>query len=66
MWSLVCSIIIHSSMSLSGERESLLTREMKELNSKLSTKTDELDEAIKSKYIYEVCIYNLITYLREY
>ena len=35
-------------MSLSGGRESLLTREVKDLKSKLMTKTDELNEAIKS------------------
>ena len=41
-------------MSLSGEREGMLTREMEDLKSKLMTKTDELNGAIKSNS--EVCI----------
>ena len=40
-------------MSLSEERESLLTREIEDLKSKLMTKTDELNEAIKRNS--EVC-----------
>ena len=40
-------------MSLSGGRESLLTREIEDLKSKLMTKTDELNEAIESNS--EVC-----------
>ena len=34
-------------MSLSEKRESRLTREIEDLKSKLMTKTDELNEAIK-------------------
>ena len=40
-------------MSLREGRESLLTREIKELKNKLMTKTDELDKAIKRNS--EVC-----------
>ena len=51
MW-YICSIITHI-MSLSGGRESLLTRQIENLKSKLMIKTDELNEAIKSNS--EVC-----------
>ena len=44
-------------MSLSGERESLLTRENEDLKSKLMTKSDELSEANKSNS--EVCTINV-------
>ena len=41
-------------MSLSGRRESLLTREIVDLKTKLMTKTDELNEAIKrNSEVYE-------------
>ena len=40
-------------MSLSGGRESLLTREIEDLKSKLMAKTDELAEANRSNF--EVC-----------
>ena len=41
-------------MSLSGGRESLLTREIEDLKSKLMTETDKFDEAIKRNS--EVCV----------
>ena len=41
-------------MSLMSIRESLLTREIEGLKSKIMTKTDELNEAIKSNS--EVCM----------
>ena len=37
-------------MSLSGRRESLLTREIEDLKNKLMTKTDELNEAIEINF----------------
>ena len=51
-------------MSLMSIRESLLTREIEDLKSKLMTKTDELNEAIKSNS--EVCTgkYQLVMYLQ--
>ena len=48
-----CYSITHLSMPRSGERESLLTREIEDLKSKLKTKADELNEAIKRNS--EVC-----------
>ena len=42
MWSVVYSLSHFMSL-----RESLLTREIEDLKSKLMTKTDELNEAIK-------------------
>ena len=49
-------------MSLSGGRESLLTRDIEQLKSKLMTKTDELNEAVKntSKVFYIPCVYDCI------
>ena len=43
---------------ISGERESLLTREIDDLKSKLMTKSDELSEANKSNS--EVCTIKLM------
>ena len=40
-------------MPCSGESESLLTREIEDLKSKLMTRTDELNEAVKRNS--EVC-----------
>ena len=51
MWSVV-SLFTLPFMSLSGERESLLTRKIEDFKSKLKTQTDE---AIKSNS--EVCSY---------
>ena len=53
MWSVV-SLFTLSFMSLSRERESLLTREIEDLRSKLMTKTDELNKAINRNS--EVCV----------
>ena len=43
----VVSLFTLPFMSLSGGRESLLTREIEDLKSKPKTKINELDEAIK-------------------
>ena len=52
-------------MSLMSIRESLLTREIEGLKSKLMTKTDELNEAIKSNS--EVCMpYSACKYMCKY
>ena len=51
-------------MSLSGGREIPLTREIEDLKSKLMTKTDELDEAIKRKSEVLYPAYNLLSLLK--
>ena len=43
------------SLSCSEERESRLTREIEDWKSKLMTKTDELDEAIKNNSEVFLC-----------
>ena len=45
---------LSSFMSLSGDRETLFSREIEDLKTKLMTKTDELNEATKKNS--EVCI----------
>ena len=60
-------------MSLSGGRESLLTREVKDLKTKLTTKTDELNKAVKRNsevmWIYrsiQMTIFRLVVNLETF
>ena len=49
-------------MSLSGGRESLLTRDIEQLKSKLMTKTDELNEAVKNTSKYFIYLAYMTVY----